>query len=232
MMANLNKVLLIGNLTRDPEIRTFVNGGKVAKFSLAVNGNRRKNQQTGQWEDDPVFIDCEAFNAEKRKLADLVEQYLTKGRPLLVEGKLRLDKWAGQDGQARSRILVVVENLEFMGSKQDGQQAGGLQPSGGFQQSGGGGYSGFQQPAGYPPQQGYPQQRSFPQQQGYRQQSPQPDFGAPMGTQPGFGQPAGMPGQGYDQGMQGMPDVGGEVAPDGLENHLLPEHPNDEKIPF
>ena len=78
-MANLNKVMLIGRLTRDPEMRTFANGGKVAKFGFAVN-NRKKNQQTGQWEDEPVFLDVEAFNRETgRKLADLVEQYLRKG---------------------------------------------------------------------------------------------------------------------------------------------------------
>src|SRR4051795_9539405 len=78
-MANLNKVMLIGRLTRDPEVRTFSNGGKVAKFGFAVN-NRRKNQQTGQYEDEPVFLDVDAFNwGDKRKLADLVEQYLRKG---------------------------------------------------------------------------------------------------------------------------------------------------------
>src|SRR5262245_10230883 len=61
IMANLNKVMLIGRLTRDPEVRMFSNGGKVASFGFAVN-NRRKNQQTGQWEDEPCFLDCEAFN--------------------------------------------------------------------------------------------------------------------------------------------------------------------------
>ena len=71
-MANLNKVMLIGRLTRDPEVRTFSNGGKVAKFGFAVN-NRKKNQQTGQWEDDPVFLDVEAFNrGEFGKLADFL----------------------------------------------------------------------------------------------------------------------------------------------------------------
>jgi single-strand DNA-binding protein len=88
-MANLNKVMLIGRLTRDPEMRTFSNGGKVAKFGFAVN-NRRKNQQTGQWEDEPVFVDVEAFNrGENGKQADLVEQYLTKGRQVFIEGNFR-----------------------------------------------------------------------------------------------------------------------------------------------
>src|ERR1700722_17490360 len=72
-MANLNKVMLIGRLTRDPEVRAFSNGGKVAKFGFAVN-NRKKDSQTGQWEDVPMFIDCEAYNrGEFGKQADLVE---------------------------------------------------------------------------------------------------------------------------------------------------------------
>src|SRR5260370_35319196 len=92
-MANLNKVMLIGRLTRDPEVRVFSNGGKVAKFGFAVN-NRKKNQATGQWEDDPVFIDVDAFNREAgRKLADPVEQYLHKGNQASIEGSLFLDQW-------------------------------------------------------------------------------------------------------------------------------------------
>src|SRR5216684_7825535 len=78
-MANLNKVMLIGRLTRDPEVRTFASGGKVAHFGFAVN-NKKKNPTTGQWEDEAVFIDIDAFNrGEKgRQLADLVEQYFRK----------------------------------------------------------------------------------------------------------------------------------------------------------
>ena len=77
-MANLNKVMLIGRLTRDPEIRTFANGGKVAAFGFAVN-NKKKNPTTGLWEDEAVFLDCEAFNrGDFSKKADLVEQYFAK----------------------------------------------------------------------------------------------------------------------------------------------------------
>src|SRR5690348_940814 len=122
-MANLNKVMLIGRLTRNPEVRTVSNGGKVAKFGFAVN-NRRKNQQTGNWEDEPVFIDVEAFNrGDFGKQADLVEQYLSKGRQVFIEGHLRLDQWE-KDGQKRSRLLVVVDNLQFLDSRQDGSGAG------------------------------------------------------------------------------------------------------------
>lgn len=123
-MANLNKVMLIGRLTRDPEVRTFSNGGKVAKFGFAVN-NRKKNQQSGQWEDEPVFLDVEAFNrGEFGRQADLVEQYLAKGRQVFIEGHLRLDSWTAQDGQKRNRLLVVVDNLQFLDSRQDGEAGG------------------------------------------------------------------------------------------------------------
>src|ERR1700745_3852734 len=92
-MANLNKVMLIGRLTRDPEVRTFSNGGKVAKVGFAVN-NRKKNNQTGQWEDDPVFIEVEVFNrGENGTLADRVEQTLRKGQQIFIEGHLKLDQW-------------------------------------------------------------------------------------------------------------------------------------------
>jgi single-strand DNA-binding protein len=119
-MANLNKVMLIGRLTRDPEVRVFSNGGKVAKFGFAVN-NRRKNQQSGQWEDEPVFLDVEAFNrGEMGKQADIVEQYLHKGTQVFIEGHLQLDQWTSQDGQKRQRLKVVVDNFQFLEPRQDG----------------------------------------------------------------------------------------------------------------
>ena len=124
-MANLNKVMLIGRLTRDPEVFMFANGGKVAKFGFAVN-NRKKNSQTGQWEDDPVFLDLEAFNrGEFGKMADLVEQYLKKGHQAFVEGHLKLDQWTSQDGQKRSKIKVVVDNVQFLEPRGDGQRSSG-----------------------------------------------------------------------------------------------------------
>src|SRR5262249_50451450 len=117
-MANLNKVMLIGRLTRDPEVRTFANGGKVAKFGFAVN-NRRKNQSTGEWEDEPVFLDVDAFNrGEVGKLADRVEQ-LRKGQQIFIEGHLKLDQWTSQDGQKRSKLTVVVDSLQFLEPRAD-----------------------------------------------------------------------------------------------------------------
>jgi single-strand DNA-binding protein len=127
-MANLNKVMLIGRLTRDPEVRSFANGGKVAKFGFAVN-NRRKNQQTGQWEDEPVFLDLEAFNrGETGKTADLVEQYLHKGNQAFIEGHLKLDQWTSPEGQKRSRLLIVVDNVQFLEPK-GGDSGGGPRPA-------------------------------------------------------------------------------------------------------
>src|ERR1019366_9033911 len=120
-MANLNKVMLIGRLTRDPEVRMFSNGGKVANFGFAVN-NRKKNQQTGQWEDEPVFLDCEAFNrGETGKTADLIEQYLHKGNQAYIEGHLKLDQWTDKtSGDKRSKIKIVVENVQFLEPRKDG----------------------------------------------------------------------------------------------------------------
>src|ERR1700739_1746310 len=102
-MANLNKVMLIGRLTRDPEVRTFATGGKVAAFGFAVN-NKKKNPQSGQWDDEPVFLDLEAFNRLQggRQLADIVEQYFRKGRQFFIEGHLKYDQWTAPDGQKRS----------------------------------------------------------------------------------------------------------------------------------
>lgn len=121
-MANLNKVLLIGRLTRDPERRTFQNGGAVTRFGFAVN-NRRKNQQTGQWEDEPVFLDCEAFNrGEQGTLADRLNDTVRKGQQIFVEGHLKLDQWE-KDGQKQQRLKVVVDNFQYLEPKGDGGQS-------------------------------------------------------------------------------------------------------------
>jgi single-strand DNA-binding protein len=130
-MANLNKVMLIGRLTRDPETRTFANGGKVAAFGFAVN-NRKKNQQTDQWEDDPVFLDVKAFNRGEtgRKLADLVEQSLHKGNQAFLEGHLVLEQWQDKnDGSKRQKLVVVLDNLQFLEPRADYAGEGGSRGS-------------------------------------------------------------------------------------------------------
>jgi single-strand DNA-binding protein len=119
-MANLNKVMLIGRLTRDPEERTFASGGKVANFGFAVN-NRRKNATTGEWDEEPVFVDVKAFNREKgRQLADLVMQYLKKGHQAYIEGHLTLDQWTSQDGQKQSKLRIILDDLQFLEPRGDG----------------------------------------------------------------------------------------------------------------
>jgi single-strand DNA-binding protein len=119
-MANLNKVMLIGRLTRDPETRTFANGGKVANFGFAVN-NRKKNPTTGQWEDEPVFVDIKAFNREKgRQLADLVEQYMHKGHQFYLEGRLTFEQWTSKEGQKQSKLRVVLDDFQFLEPRTDG----------------------------------------------------------------------------------------------------------------
>jgi single stranded DNA-binding protein len=117
--------MLIGRLTRDPEVKEFKNGGKVANLGFAVH-NLRKNAQSGEWEETPVWLNLKAYNHEPgRKLADLAGM-LKKGREVLVEGHLVLEQWDGkEDGQHHSKLLVYVDALEFMGVKPrpDGEPA-------------------------------------------------------------------------------------------------------------
>lgn len=120
-MANLNKVMLIGRLTRDPEIKTFGNGGKVANVGFAVN-NRKKDKQSGEWVDVPVWIDLKVFNRETgRKMADLVESSLKKGQQIYVEGHLVLEEWTGkEDGKKASKMVVYVDDFQFLEKREGG----------------------------------------------------------------------------------------------------------------
>jgi single-strand DNA-binding protein len=125
-MANVNKVILIGRLTRDPEARTFSSGGKVVAFGFAVS-NRRKNPTTGQWEDgDPMFIDVKIFNrGEQGRQADLAEGSLRKGHQVYLEGKLVLETWDDkQTGQKRSKHVVNVDNFQFLERREDVASSG------------------------------------------------------------------------------------------------------------
>lgn len=118
-MANLNKVLLMGNLTRDPELRTTPNGFSVAEFGLAVNRVRRGND--GQEIKEVTFVDVAAFGRQ----AETIKTYMAKGRPIFIEGRLKLDQWTSKDGQKRSKLSVVVENFQFLGSPGGGRPAAG-----------------------------------------------------------------------------------------------------------
>lgn len=113
-MANLNKVMLIGNLTRDPDLKFTAGNQAVCELGLAVN--RRYKTKDGEEREDTTFVDCEAWG----KQAEVLKQYLTKGRPLFIEGRLKLDQWEDKDGQKRSKMRVVIENFQFLGSGQGG----------------------------------------------------------------------------------------------------------------
>ena len=125
-MANVNKVILIGRLTRDPETRSFPSGGMVTKFGFAVS-NRKKNSQTGQWEDEPMFIDCEAFNrGETGTLANTIETYCRKGSQICIEGRLHLDQWDDKTtGQKRSKHKIVVDSMQLLERRGEDGQGGG-----------------------------------------------------------------------------------------------------------
>ena len=118
---SINKAIISGNLTRDAEVRSTQGGMAIASFGVAVN-DRRKNQQTGEWEDVPNFIDCTMFG----KRAEALSQFLTKGTKVTVEGKLRWSQWE-KDGEKRSRVEVVVDEVELMSRRGEGntQSAGG-----------------------------------------------------------------------------------------------------------
>lgn len=117
-MGNLNKVMLIGRLTRDPELKEFASGGKVAQMGFAVN-NRRRNTETGEWEDVPVWLEMKAYNHEHgRKLADLAAAHLHRGQQVYVEGHLAVEQWEGrEDGKKHTKTLVYVDSVEFLGAK-------------------------------------------------------------------------------------------------------------------
>jgi single-strand DNA-binding protein len=113
-MSNYNKVILMGNLTRDPELRYLPKGTAVARIGLAIN--RTYTGEDGQKRDDTTFVDVDAFG----KQAEALGQYFKKGRPIFVEGRLKLDTWDDkQTGQKRSKMGVIMESFQFVDSKKD-----------------------------------------------------------------------------------------------------------------
>ncbi len=127
---SINRVVITGNLTRDPELRTTGSGMSVLKLGVAVN-DRRKNQQTGEWEDVANFVDVTVFGAR----AEGLSKFLQKGSKVAVEGKLRWSSWESPAGEKRSKLEVVADDIEFMSSREGG--AGGYQPQGGATYGGG-----------------------------------------------------------------------------------------------
>ncbi len=112
-MANLNKVMFIGRLTRDPALKYTPSGAAVADFGLAVN--RYYNTQDGERKEDTCFLDVSAWG----KLGETVNNYLRKGRQVFIEGYLKFDQWENKDGQRRSKISVVANTVQFLDSGQD-----------------------------------------------------------------------------------------------------------------
>jgi len=129
-MASFNRVILMGNITRDPEVRYLPNNTAVVDLGLAVN-DRYQDKQSGEWVDRPNFVDCTAFG----KQAESIGKFFAKGRPILIEGKLRFEQWEDrQSGQKRSKLKVVIDQWNFCDSRSDGGGGGG----GGGGQGGGG----------------------------------------------------------------------------------------------
>ena len=126
-MASFNKVMLMGNLTRDPQLSYTPNQTAVVDFGLAMN--RRWTGQDGSQREETCFVDCTAFG----RPAETINKYLSKGRPVFVEGRLKFDSWTAQDGTKRSKLKVIVENFQFL----PGGGAGGAGGGGGG--AGGGG---------------------------------------------------------------------------------------------
>jgi single-strand DNA-binding protein len=129
-MPNLNKVFLAGNLTRDPELRYTPGGTAVAQFSVAVN--RRYKNREGQMQEEATFVDIEVWGRQ----AETSSEYLSKGSPVLIEGRLKLDSWQSkQTGERRTKLRVVGERVQFLGRRGRGDDRG--RPSGQPQQGGG-----------------------------------------------------------------------------------------------
>ena len=128
-MPNLNKVMIMGNLTRDPELRYLPNNTAVVNLGIAVN-RRWRDQQSGENREETTFVDCESFGRQ----AEVLNQYLRKGRPVYIEGRLKFDQWQDREGNNRSKLKVVVEQFQFI----DGGGGGGGGEGGGGNDGGGG----------------------------------------------------------------------------------------------
>jgi single-strand DNA-binding protein len=182
-MANLNKVMLMGNITRDPELTYLPSQTPVCEFGLAVN--RSWTGQDGVKKEETTFVDCTCFG----KTAEVLSKYKKKGDPLFVEGRLKLDQWEAQDGSKRSKMRVVVENFQFLnrGSGQGaGHNAGGGDEYAGEPGGGGGG--------------GYAPRQQAPRGQGGYRQGGRPGMNNNMGGGGNAGPARPAPAPNYDAG--------------------------------
>src|SRR5437016_2341404 len=134
-MASFNRVILVGNLTRDPELRYIPSGTAVTDVGVAVNDRVKRGDQ---WVDEATFVDVTLWG----RTAEIANEYLSKGSPVLIEGRLKLDRWE-KDGQKHSKLKVVGERLQMLGSREGSRGGGG---GGGGRSSGAGGGGGGEQP--------------------------------------------------------------------------------------
>jgi len=121
MAANINRVVLLGNLTKDPELRHTPSGTAVCSLRLAVN-TRRKDGATGEWTEKPNYFDITVWGNQGENCA----QYLAKGRPVAIDGRLEWREWDAQDGTKRQAVEIIADSVQFLGSRGDGE--GGGQP--------------------------------------------------------------------------------------------------------
>lgn len=134
-MASYNRVILVGNLTRDPELRYIPSGTAVCEVGLAVNDRVKRS---GEWVDETTFVDVTLW----ARTAEVASEYLSKGSPVLIEGRLKLDTWE-TDGQKRSKLRVVAERMQMLGGRSGGAGGGGRQSQPSQQES----YSQYSEPA-------------------------------------------------------------------------------------
>lgn len=161
-MASFNKVILMGNVTRDPEVRYTTGGSAVSEIGIAVN-RFWTDRNTNERKEETTFVDVTLWG----RTAEIAAEYLAKGRPVLIEGRLQLDQWEDREtGQKRSKLRVVGESMQLLGGRSDGGGGGGGQNRGG-------GYNAAPQSA--PPQQAAPPQPA-PQQQAPAGKSPDQAF--------------------------------------------------------
>lgn len=127
--SNINRVVMTGNLTADPELRSLPSGSSVCKLRIACN-TRRKNGSTGEWEDKPNYFDVTVWGAQGENAA----RYLSKGRPVAIDGRLEWREWEAQDGTKRQAVDIIAETVQFLGSREGGPQGNGS--GGGFAPAG------------------------------------------------------------------------------------------------
>ena len=124
MAANINRVVLVGNLTRDPELRHTPSGTPVCSLRIAVN--TRRKDESGQWTDKPNYFDITVWGQQGENCA----QYLAKGRPVAVDGRLEWREWEAQDGSKRQAVEIVADSVQFLGGRMEGGEAAAYVPAG------------------------------------------------------------------------------------------------------